>query len=318
MRLPCEIVVKEYLPFLRAHITKILTEEYGWTQNEIASALRITQASVSKYKLLVKRRKSKIKTERIEPLATTLARKIANSTLTDKEFIETVCRECFFMRMGGEICKVHKEMIPSLNEGVCRACLPATIDQSSIEERFTVLQSVQTAINILKENPKFVKLIPEVRSNLVMSITKPKNILDIAGIPGRITEYKGFAFPVGNPEYGASKHTASILLVINKHYPDRRALLCIKYDNKVREILRGLKWRMVEVSRKGTSDTDFLNDLEDTLKKIKEPPDAIIDLGGYGVEAVTYIVGKDAVDAVKKALQVSEKYENEEKIREEK
>ncbi|MGQ4834643.1 MAG: thiamine-phosphate synthase family protein [Candidatus Asgardarchaeia archaeon] len=308
MRLPCEIVVKEYLPFLRAYITRILTEEYQWTQNEIANALKITQASVSKYKTLLKKRETKIRSERIEKLAKFLAVKIANQTLTDEEFIEHVCRECYLMRAGGEICKTHKELIPSLNERLCRACLPTPISQKEIEDRLFVLQNIQAAIEMLKKSSGFAKVIPEVRSNLVMARKHPKSILDIAGIPGRITEYKGFAFPVGNPEYGASKHTASILLVINKHFENKAALLCIKYDEKIEKILKELKWKVLKIKRKGSSDLEFLKDLEEILKKTNDSPDAVVDLGGFGVEAVTYIVGEDAIDVAKKAITISEMY----------
>ena len=49
------------------------------------------------------------------------------------------------------------------------------------------LQDIRKALKILESSPEFASLIPEVRSNLVMSKLSPRGIEDVAGIPGRIT-----------------------------------------------------------------------------------------------------------------------------------
>jgi len=45
----CEVVAKYIMPIFRALVAKELREKYGFSQNEIAAKLGITQAAVSHY-----------------------------------------------------------------------------------------------------------------------------------------------------------------------------------------------------------------------------------------------------------------------------
>ena len=56
MRPPCEIVVNTILPNVRAELVKVLIEEYGLRQVDVATLLDITQASVSQYRTLIRGR----------------------------------------------------------------------------------------------------------------------------------------------------------------------------------------------------------------------------------------------------------------------
>jgi len=49
MFIPCERVIKDYLPALRAATAAKLVQKHGYSQVQAASALGITQAAVSKY-----------------------------------------------------------------------------------------------------------------------------------------------------------------------------------------------------------------------------------------------------------------------------
>jgi hypothetical protein len=49
MKSPCETVAKYILPVFRALVAKELMEKYGYSQNQVASKLGITQAAVSHY-----------------------------------------------------------------------------------------------------------------------------------------------------------------------------------------------------------------------------------------------------------------------------
>jgi len=46
---PCETVAKQIMPIFRALVAKELRDKYGFSQNEIAAKLGITQAAVSHY-----------------------------------------------------------------------------------------------------------------------------------------------------------------------------------------------------------------------------------------------------------------------------
>ena len=56
MRPPCEIVVNTILPNVRAELVKVLIEDYGLRQVDVATLLDITQASVSQYRTLIRGR----------------------------------------------------------------------------------------------------------------------------------------------------------------------------------------------------------------------------------------------------------------------
>lgn len=49
MKSPCELITKYVLPVFRAMVAKQLMEIYGFSQNQVASKLGITQAAVSQY-----------------------------------------------------------------------------------------------------------------------------------------------------------------------------------------------------------------------------------------------------------------------------
>ncbi|MEM5827936.1 MAG: helix-turn-helix domain-containing protein [Candidatus Aenigmatarchaeota archaeon] len=49
MKLLCEIMSNEFLPIVRAMISKILIEKYGYTQSEVAEVLGVSQPLISFY-----------------------------------------------------------------------------------------------------------------------------------------------------------------------------------------------------------------------------------------------------------------------------
>ena len=55
------------------------------------------------------------------------------------------------------------------------------------EDRYYVLGNVLEGLALLEGADAFASVIPEVRSNLVMSLARPQGAEDVVGIPGRIT-----------------------------------------------------------------------------------------------------------------------------------
>ena len=54
-------------------------------------------------------------------------------------------------------------------------------------EKFKVLIELQDSVSTLERMSNFFKLIPETKTNFVYSIEKPKDLDDIAGVLGRVT-----------------------------------------------------------------------------------------------------------------------------------
>ena len=96
MLMPCEIVIKEFLPAMRANITKTLSEKYKYNQSEIAIKLGLTQAAVSKY--LAGDYSSEVKVvekiKDIKGMADNVARQIAEVKASKLQIVNSVCKSC--------------------------------------------------------------------------------------------------------------------------------------------------------------------------------------------------------------------------------
>ena len=122
--MPCEVIVRYYLPAMRYGIAKELMENYGWTQVEVSDKLMITQAAVSKYmggKLDDKAKKFSESTG-IRDAAKRIAKKIAEGKITPADSIYEFCFVCNTLRKEGKLCKLHFDMkkIEKCSCDVCR------------------------------------------------------------------------------------------------------------------------------------------------------------------------------------------------------
>ena len=96
MLMPCETIMKEFLPAIRAGVTKELTSKYSYTQTVIASKLGITQAAVSKYLTgdYTDKIKDLEKNAEIRKVIDSLTAGIIKGKVMKKEIVENVCRAC--------------------------------------------------------------------------------------------------------------------------------------------------------------------------------------------------------------------------------
>lgn len=101
MQFPCEILVKNILPAIKAIMVKELNERYNKSQKEIAELLGITQPSVSYYLHGERGRKAidMIKeTEEIYKTILKLTRKLLNSNITTEDLLRAICTICLEVR----------------------------------------------------------------------------------------------------------------------------------------------------------------------------------------------------------------------------
>ncbi|MEM3714455.1 MAG: thiamine-phosphate synthase family protein [Thermoprotei archaeon] len=301
MRPPCEYVGRTYLPQLRARIVRNLVEKYNWSIGEAAKKLEISVTAASKYKRIIKEETS-ISIELLERLSTTLADGIANNKISPETFVEQVCSHCMIMRVEGDICRIHRNALPGLIG--CSACHRAFINLGGgSTERMEVLNELNRALSTLSVYSRFDRLIPEVRTNIVMCIKEPKDINDVAAFPGRITVMKGRATAISRPEFGASRHMSIILLAARKINPEIRAATCIKYDKTIEQAMKQVGLQFVTMNR---SKYDSIELFLQTLENIE---DGIIDPGGAGIESVVYIFDKNAINLIEKIKKIAKKVE---------
>ncbi len=125
MRPPCEVVVKEVLPAIRAMLVKELIERHRLSQVEVARKLGITQPAVSQYlRMLRGAGRGSALLKNIEKYVRGLADDIARGKLKRKQIIERYCMICRSMGQRELICLLHMRAAPYLRREGCKICLP--------------------------------------------------------------------------------------------------------------------------------------------------------------------------------------------------
>jgi len=125
MRPPCEGMVKEILPAIRAMLVRELIERHHFSQVEVACKLGITQPAVSQYQRMLRgagRHKALLKN--IEKRVQGLADDIARGKLKREQVIKRYCLICRTMGQWEFICLLHMRAVPYLRREGCRICLP--------------------------------------------------------------------------------------------------------------------------------------------------------------------------------------------------
>ncbi len=118
MRAPCEIMVKYYLPAVRAEVAKKLFEA-SFTQVEIAKILGTTQAAVSKY--LSNRLEGEAKKIAQFPEVKRAAAKIAKNHKHMQANVTLICGTCERLRSEHRICTLHDNILPGISKE-CVVC----------------------------------------------------------------------------------------------------------------------------------------------------------------------------------------------------
>lgn len=96
-RPPCEVIVKEVLPLLRACLANILTKEYGYSIYQASKILGVTPAAVSNY--LTARRSDErlinifLQDSKLYPLIKKYAEELVNNELEVGDVLCILCRK---------------------------------------------------------------------------------------------------------------------------------------------------------------------------------------------------------------------------------
>ena len=197
-----------------------------------------------------------------------------------------------------------------VGEGVGLVNPMATIHREA--EKFSVIESLNMAIQRLEQNQEIAKLVPEVQMNLVMAIYNAKFLNDVAGIAGRIVRIGNKVKASSHPEFGVSSHLANTVLTAMRYDPSKRAGMNVKYLDEIIQISNSLGFTNSSYDREKEP-----NEVENTegkttswgadqaIKKIGKVPDIIWHLGGWGKEPMISILGKNPMEVVNKALRIA-------------
>ncbi|MDO9351206.1 MAG: bifunctional hydroxymethylpyrimidine kinase/phosphomethylpyrimidine kinase, partial [Deltaproteobacteria bacterium] len=173
-------------------------------------------------------------------------------------------------------------------------------------ERYPVIQELKRAMEMLKEG-KVGHLIPEVSSNLGYALPYAEGIGDIAAFPGRIVRFKDSVATHSDPEFGASRHVANIILTVMQFNPEYCSAMNIRYSKenvakwKKEGFIGGSFDRRLEPKRVKEREGSSLEwGVGEVLKRMRRIPDFIYDEGGVGKEPMIRVLGRNPMEVVNK------------------
>ena len=173
-------------------------------------------------------------------------------------------------------------------------------------QRYQVLRNVEEAVGII-ENSMTPELIPEVGCNIAMAVSDAALPHDVAAIQGRIVRLRGAPHAVGCAAFGASSHIARIVLTAMHFDPSMKAAMNIRYSQGTLLACENIGLEIASFSREDEPE-DVATMEWGVSEAIKMAgggvPDVIFDTGGVGKEAMIRLLGRDAVEVAKRAVEI--------------
>ena len=155
-------------------------------------------------------------------------------------------------------------------------------------------------------------LFPEVQSNLGYALPYSRSPEDVAAFPGRFIHCGKEVGKVADPEFGASRHIAKIILTAMIFDEEMRSAMNVRFGDELLTRARkaGLaiahfdrkKDEPAGVKRRGESSLSW--GVQGVLQKSNSVPDIIFDRGGVGKEPMIRVLGRDPEDVVAKVIRL--------------
>ncbi|MDI3281264.1 MAG: isochorismatase family protein [Bacillota bacterium] len=179
-----------------------------------------------------------------------------------------------------------------------------------------VLANLRAAAQRLVQGP-IAHLIPEVQSNLLMALPGARTADEVAAFPGRLVRYKNEVRVLGEPEFGASRYMARVVLAALSRRPDLRAAMNIRYSEEVIAACQELGFAVASFERAdepeefrrnpayASLEWGTLHAIDEALSQGRPVPEVIYDRGGWRLEPVVRVLGRDALEVAEKVLAIA-------------
>ncbi|MGD0396720.1 MAG: hypothetical protein ABSB26_07435 [Nitrososphaerales archaeon] len=119
---PYEIVSKSALPALRSMVARRLQLDYNMTQQQVAKALGITQASVSNYNRRTRGMMVNFESDpKVAKAADIIARELSKNP-DQGEFLKSMTDVLDYIRLNHLMCSLHSDLEPGFQVEGCDAC----------------------------------------------------------------------------------------------------------------------------------------------------------------------------------------------------
>jgi len=173
-------------------------------------------------------------------------------------------------------------------------------------EKFNILVELKNSVGVLESSGKYVNpLIPETPSYIVMALPKhyARDINAVAGTP--IVRLWGSVKAVVEPGFGVCREFGELLLKVMEFNPDVRALMSIKYNEKLVEVVSRLGFKKLSIGLREALRRGGLGIYSEELSK---ELDVIFDEGGWGLEPLTMVLGRNSLEVTEKVLKIGREY----------
>jgi len=182
-----------------------------------------------------------------------------------------------------------------------------TLDPMLSEEKLRVITQIREIYNFIKIR-KFRFLIPEVRTNIAGALKDAKTREEVAGIDGRVTIVNGLPKAAGDIKFGATEHTARLILTAKKFDNSVNFVINLKYTPElIEEMQKKTDLVLKEINRekepeelKQTEFTTMQWLIKESLDRNGNIPDVIWDKGSIGKEPMIRIFGTNSTDLIEK------------------
>ncbi|MHA1380012.1 MAG: bifunctional hydroxymethylpyrimidine kinase/phosphomethylpyrimidine kinase [Candidatus Helarchaeota archaeon] len=183
--------------------------------------------------------------------------------------------------------------------------------------RYKIIENLKLALKRLENEKKFSQLIPEVRSNIALTIPNVKSTEYIGTTEGRIMVINGFPKKIGCIHFGGKHHVPRLILSAQKYDPSIVAAMNIKYTPEIFQACEKTNLTKIKIDRnkepkeKVEVEGQSMNWVVDEAARLNNGkiPDLICDEGSVGKEAMIRIFGNSANAVVNKAFQILKKLE---------
>ena len=301
LRLPSEIVVEQVLPTLRVRLARALADR-DLTQQEIAAHLGVTQAAVSKYVTDAPPVEDRVADHpRTEEAVVRIADGLASGEMDPYDALAAVLELVREFEDRGPICELHEEAMPALQGLGCDLCVRGQDGELSAER--DVLASVRKAARLLATCQGMAAFVPNVGTNVGGALPSAADPSDVAAIPGRIYAIGGRVEVPANPEFGASRHVATLLLAAMAVDPETRGAVNLATDDAVLDAARE---RGIDPMEFDASYDDRGERLRDRIEARGDVPRVCYHRGAFGIEPITYVLAETAEAAARLAAELVE------------
>ncbi len=197
--------------------------------------------------------------------------------------------------------------------------------RATTKERDLVLGNLVTALTMVQKSRDFSLLVPEVRVNLVYALPLARSIQDVAGIEGRITVVGGYPHAAGLPAWGASDHMARLILEARRYDPAILAGINFRCDAAIIQVAKrygqekgltfGLIDRRQEPQHAARQEKGSMPwKLRYLVRTCGGVPRLFYENEGMGKEPLFVVLGKDAVEVGRIALDIARRYRKKLKV----